>query len=261
MNTTRDPSCIVGVDSPFDPVTKFPWLIDIHQPCANPGQFVTPQLMGGVHPSTKIHVGARLAQAAWSLHYSHPEVPYVGPVVSACGIVGGTLKVEFNSTLLGTDKIAVSNYSRVEQASATFVRLGTPLPENAWENLLYVNRAPWWGDDSTWHSVDISLAPSGKGIVLDLEGLYARLPAAALAGGTAVTGVKYGQGIPGMIPQSGHKRVCCGTRDISTNPCPPSSCPVSSVAGELPAMPFIAVVTADGDCVGLKPQVITGLSK
>ena len=61
---------------------------------------------------------------------------------------------------------ASSSTDRAEQASATFVRLGTPLPENAWENLLYVNRAPWWGDDSTWHSVDISLDPGGKGIVV-----------------------------------------------------------------------------------------------
>ena len=31
MNRTRDPACAVGVDSPFDPVSKFPWLIDIRQ--------------------------------------------------------------------------------------------------------------------------------------------------------------------------------------------------------------------------------------
>jgi hypothetical protein len=118
MNKTRDPHCHVGVDSPFDPVSKFPWLIDIHQPCYT-GARTTPQLMGGVHPSTKIHVGHRLAQAAWSLHYDHPEVAWTGPVVSACGIEaasgGKTLRVEFNTSLLGTDKILVRNYSKAEQ--------------------------------------------------------------------------------------------------------------------------------------------------
>jgi hypothetical protein len=136
------------------------------------------------------------------------------------------------------------------QASATFVRLGEPLPSNGWENLVYENRAPYWGDDATWHSVDIKASPSGTGFVLDLS----KLPK-----GKAVTGVKYGQGIPGMIPQSGHKRVCCGTRDITLNPCPPMNCPISSVEGGLPAMPFTAAINAAGDCVGLKPQMITGL--
>ena len=64
----------------------------------------------------------------------------------------------------------------------------------------------------------------------------------------------------GMIPQSGHKRVCCGTRDITLNPCPPVSCPIMSVKGGLPAMPFMAAIDPkSGDCQGIHPQVITGL--
>ena len=111
-----------------------------------------------MHPSTKVHVGDRLAQAAWSLHYGHPEVPFIGPVVQACGLEkdaagAPSLRVEFNKTLLGNDTVKVQNYSREEKASATFVRLGVPLPDNAWENLLYKNRAPYWGDDSTWYQV------------------------------------------------------------------------------------------------------------
>ena len=43
------------------------------------------------------------------------------------------------------------------------------------------------------------------------------------------------------------------------NPRPPMNCPISSVEGGLPAMPFIAAINAAGDCVGLKPQMITGL--
>ena len=74
-----------------------------------------------------------------------------------------------------------------------------------------------------------------------------------------MTGVRYGQGIPGSVPQNGHKRVCCGSRDVSVNPCPPDNCPVSLASGALPAMPFIAEVLPTGDCQGLQPQVITGL--
>ena len=131
------------------------------------------------------------------------------------------------------------------------------MPGNAWENLLYHNRAPYWGDDSTWHSVDISSGGDGHSLILDLAALYERLgPTFA---DQKVTGVKYGQGIPGMIPQSGHKRVCCGTRDITSKPCPPDNCPVSLANGKLPAMPFTARVLGNGQCQGLKPQLIAGL--
>ena len=51
--------------------------------------------------------------------------------------------------LSGGDKISLTNYSKAEQASATFVRVGKPFPENAWENLLYINRAPWWGENES----------------------------------------------------------------------------------------------------------------
>lgn len=183
------------------------------------------------------------------------DVAHTGPVVSACGLEKNTetgaaqLRVEFNASLLLGDTIALANYSRADQASATFVRVGVPFPDNAWQNLVYVNRAPWWGDDSTWHQVDIA-ASGTTGFVLNLS----KLPV-----GAKITGVKYGQGIPGTIPQSGHKRVCCGTRDITIEPCPPNSCPISSVKNKLPAMPWMAEVTASGDCKGVAPQVITGL--
>ena len=110
----------------------------------------------------------------------------------------------------------------------------------------YVNRAPWWGDDSSWIQVDIHATADGSGFVLELDREELK--------GKTITGVKYGQGIPGMTPQSGHKRVCCGTRDITTNPCPPASCPITSVKGELPAMPFMAKITKNGDCEGKTPS-------
>ena len=156
--------------------------------------------MGGVHPSTKIHVGNRLAQAAWSLHYGHTDVAYTGPIVSSCGLSNdkASLTVKFNSTLLSGDKVLLANYSKAEQASATFVRVEKPFPADAEQNYLYVNLAPWWGDDSTWIQVDITASADGSGFVLDLSGKELK--------GKKITGVKYGQGILGTIPQSGHKR-------------------------------------------------------
>ena len=56
MDSTAPPSSWYG------DLSKFPWMIDIRH-YNHPGCKATPQLMGGVHPSTKIHVGNRLAQA------------------------------------------------------------------------------------------------------------------------------------------------------------------------------------------------------
>lgn len=193
---TGNPDCKVGPWSTFDPVSKFPWLIEQSKFTCSDTVPSTPQLMGGVHPSTKKHVGERLAQAAWSLHYDHPEVAWTGPVVSSCGIEtvdnNRRLRVEFNKTLLGSDTINLKNYSREDKASATFVRVGLPFPDDAWNNYVYKNRAPWWGDDSSWVQVDI-VQTSGSGFAADLSKLN----------GKTITGIKYGQGIPGTIPQSG----------------------------------------------------------
>ena len=241
--------CGAGPESTFDPITKFPWIIQKKGMNCGSSSPSTPQLMGGIHPSTKAHVGARLAQAAWSLHYGASNTAWTGPVVEACGLEhtesGLQLRVRFNSTLLSGDNITVKTYNSTERASATFVRVGKPLPVDAYHNYLYANREPWWGDDSSWEQVDIKQASNNE-ILLDLSNLQ----------GT-VTGVKYGHGIPGMQPQSGHRRVCCGTRDVSKTPCPPDNCPIS--AGGLPAMPFMASVTSSGSCAGIQPQVISGL--
>jgi hypothetical protein len=219
--------------------------------------------MGAVHPRTKKHVGERLAQSAWSLHYNHSEIAWIGPIVSACGLeqshgASGTateLRVEFNQTLLAHDEIAVRNYSHAERASAMYVHVGPPLPMDAYRNLLYQARVPWWEDSAAWVYVDFKQA-GPTSIVLDLTPVL----------GKNVTGVKYGHpviydaaSIPGTKPTHGTHLMCCGTRDTSRTPCPPNSCPISSVEGRLPAMPWLARVMPDGSCEGLRPQIITGL--
>ena len=147
-----------------------------------------------IHPRVKRQVGARLAQAAWSLYYNHPEVAYTGPVVSGCtintanaaddsvavsagtsagvvrgagagGVVGAggkTLTVTFNTTLLGKDEVVVSDYNQTERASVFWV-LTKPIPGDADKNWLYTNRQAWWGDDiSVWQNVNIK---AGKGTI------------------------------------------------------------------------------------------------
>merc|ERR1712003_223509 len=111
-----------------------------------------------------------------------------------------------------------------------FILLGQDFPPDAAANQLYQNRKPWWGDNSDWKNVDI-LQAHGSRVIVDLS---------SLPPGAKLGGVKYGHGIPGLSPQNGHKRVCCGTRDVSHDPCPPASCPLSSAIASLPAMPFMA---------------------
>ena len=50
--------------------------------CRYPGASkpVTPSMGVTIHPRVKRQVGARLAQAAWSLYYNHPEVAFTGSV-------------------------------------------------------------------------------------------------------------------------------------------------------------------------------------
>ena len=52
------------------------------------GEPVTPSMGVTIHPRVKRQVGARLAQAAWSLYYNHPEVAHTGPVISGCSLGG-----------------------------------------------------------------------------------------------------------------------------------------------------------------------------
>ena len=64
----------------------------------------------------------------------------------------------------------------------------------------------------------------------------------------AVTGVRYARWAKVSHP------VCCGDIDFSFSPCPPNSCPISSSASDLPAMPFEAEIVG-GKCKCLDPQV------
>jgi len=200
------------------------------------GKPVTPSMGVTIHPRVKRQVGARLAQAAWSLYYNHPEVAHTGPVISGCSLGGSvadagtapagaggsasaatTLTVTFNATLLGKDRVAVSNYNATEKASVFWVLVDKQVPDDADRNWLYVNRQPWWGDDiSVWQNVDIKAGATPNTVVADVSGVK----------GT-ITAVKYGHMSPKGSPQSGESKTCCGDRNFATSACAPESCPIS----------------------------------
>jgi hypothetical protein len=118
-----------------------------------------------IHPRVKRQVGARLAQAAWSLVYGHTDTTWTGPVISGCEVVGEKLKVKFNQTLLKSGAVAVRDYNKTEEASVMWVRT-EPVPSDADKSYQYQNRQPWWGDSIKWVNVDIDTDPNDKVAVL-----------------------------------------------------------------------------------------------
>ena len=206
-----------------------------------------------IHPRVKKQVGARLAQAAWSLVYGHQDTTaWTGPVISGCSMTGTTIKLKFNRTLLQAAGAAVDvrDYNKTEQASVTWVLIA-PLPADADKNYQYPNRQPWWGDSRDWINVDIAADPADKtAVIVTLpEGVQ-------LGSGKTITAIKYGHQSPKGSPQSGEDKICCGNRDFATHPCAPESCPISSGQGgdKLPAMPFHAAIVG-GKCKCFAPQV------
>ena len=205
-------------------------------------QPTTPSMGLTIHPRVKRQVGARLAQAAWSVVYGHDDVPSTGPVMSGCSKSARAITVKFNTSLLKGGAIAVRDYNQTEEASVFWVLVDSPIPDDASKNWLYTNRQPWWGDDSEWKNVNIRLGDSPNTVVADVSGIT----------GT-VTAIKYGHQSPKGSPQSGEDKICCGNRNFAQGACEPESCPISAMGG-LPAMPFYAQVV-DGFCKCVAPQV------
>ena len=101
-----------------------------------------------------------------------------------------------------------------------------------------------------WIAVMPVAGPGGNTVTLDLSPLNGLTP----------TAVRYGAGSGGWgitAPKNnGCGRMCCGpTVDCRMQPCPPESCPIkASGVGELPAVPFVAAITAAGKCQCVAPQ-------
>jgi len=239
--------CCVDTGLPVDPRCgpHRGWLVQRDQ---YPGvtEPVTPTAGLTIHPRIKKQVGARLAQAAWSLVYGHDDVAWTGPVLSGCHVdnTKHQVVISFNSTLLKNDAVRVADYNKTEEASVMWVLMTTNrtrIPEDAWHNYVYVNRAPWWGDNADWVNVNIASGPVSNSVI-------AQLPDHG-----EVLAIKYGHGSPKGNPENGHMKQCCGNRNFGLDPCPPESCPLWSKTQRLPAMPFMAQVV-NGRCQCLKPQ-------
>lgn len=65
---------------------------------------------GGIHPRSKLPVGARLASAAYSLVYGGAGAA-TGPTMAGCGVSGTSLTIQFNTSLLAGDQVALHPYN------------------------------------------------------------------------------------------------------------------------------------------------------
>ena len=228
----------------------------------------TPCLMGGIHPRSKKPVGDRLGRAMLNTVYGGSGA-FTGPTLAGCSLAAGALTVQFNTSLLRGDALALKSIQSAG-GSQLFVQTNASLfclepqcvinatskacaninPANPRQGLAYYG--PTWagGDgasvfpngalDSGWVPLNFTAAPAGAvAIVVDLAPLK----------GAAPTAVRYAWGVTD----------CCDHTDPNlyvTHGCI-ANCPISSSSG-LPANPFQAKITAGGSCSCVAPQVCSG---
>ena len=81
----------------------------------------TSTVMGGIHPRNKKPVGFRLGTAGFNVVYGGKGA-LTGPTLAGCTVDKSSLKIEFNSTLLGGEKVMVNKYN----SSLNNVFMGPP---------------------------------------------------------------------------------------------------------------------------------------
>lgn len=231
----------------------------------------TPGLMGGIHARTKYEMGKRFAHAAYyGAGYEQQSAPPHGPVISGCTLAADSslLTLTFNSTLLrGAPLVVRPNEARNaadannSETSMTYVLAGADLPPecdeghqmskngySAFEGGNECFNAGSTGGTPGWVAVQIAAGALPNTVAIDLT----KYPSLS---GKRITAVRHLWGYA----------MCCGVRQSTwpgwvSQPCPPYSCPlvinVTSGAGSevLPAVSFIARVTAAGKCQCMLPQ-------
>jgi len=220
----------------------------------------TPGFMGYLHPRAKDTVARRLAQGAYATIYN-PSSPLLatGPVISGCTLSGSTLTLIFNATLLKNEHVVVSKPPNADPLSLALENTATYVLVNSSLDLEALQHNHHGGDSNSykgpysagnqygvegWVAVLPTVGPQGNTVTLDLGPLK----------GASPTAVRYATGSGGWgitAPHnSGCGRMCCGpTVDCRLQPCPPDSCPIkASGTGGLPALPFVAAITASGKC-------------
>ena len=224
----------------------------------------TPILQGGIHPRSKQQVGDRLGRAMLNTVYGGAQA-FTGPTLSSCASAGSTLTIQFNSSLLRGDTLALQPLQRAGgsqlwvQTNATLFCMEPQcvlnMTSKACANYNPANPrqgpaiyCPLWagGDGSTvfqngvldsgWVQLNFTVADSNTAIAVDLS----------LLDGAAPTAVRYAWGVVD----------CCDHTDPNlyvTHGCI-AQCPIMSSSG-LPGNPFAAKITADGTCECVAPQV------
>ena len=209
-----------------------------------------PVAMGGIHPRSKYPVGHRLATAYWNLLGGGvaSEAPGTGPTLASCTVNGPNLQIQFNTSLLRSDKITVQKYNSTAGLSFLDVQID---PDNYCLEPQYVNNSnhsqgmfcPSWAGgpsknnsnlDGGWIRLDVVQGTSSS-VTVDLSPLN----------GTTPTAVRYAWGITD----------CCDHSDPTlyvTHGCV-ANCPIMGVSG-LPANPFNAKIV-NGKCECVAPTI------
>jgi hypothetical protein len=78
--------------------------------------------MGGIHPRWKKPVGDRLGTAAFNTVYGGTKA-YTGPTLAGCAYADKKLTIEFNSSLLRGDTLAIGKFPGLSNA---LLRIGPP---------------------------------------------------------------------------------------------------------------------------------------
>ena len=229
----------------------------------------TPCLMGGIHPRSKKPVGDRLGRAMVNTVYGGSGA-FTGPTLSSCATSGTSLTIQFNTTLLRGDTLALQSLQRAGgsqlfvQTNASLFCLEPQCVLNAsvagGATCAYINPAnprngyayycPTWAGgegvngmvvpkgvfDSGWQSLNFTASPSGAAISVDLTPLNGAPP----------TAVRYAWG---MVD-------CCDHTDpdLYVKYGCIAQCPIMSSSG-LPANPFAAKIVGGGTCECVAPQV------
>ena len=225
----------------------------------------TSVVMGGIHPRSKKEVGDRLGAAAFNTVYGGTGA-FTGPTLSSCAVSGSALTLNFNTSLLRGDTLVLQPVLPIVDSSGgsqLWVQTNATLfcmeascainattgrcestPRGEKPNEICPGYAGGDGTtvlprglfDGGWvQLLNLSIAPSGTGIVADLSALN----------GLAPTAVKY----------AFDTTDCCDHTDpmlFVTHGCI-AQCPIMS-SSNLPANPFQAKIVG-GACECVPPQV------
>jgi hypothetical protein len=219
-----------------------PWSTELWDPSLLPlapavRADVAPSFMGCIHPRIKSPVGRRLAHALFHSQLGGSSA-FTGPTVASCALGSSSqLTVQYNSTLLRGEAVAVgafnSNMSEwgVKDSSSFMV--------------CYGSRAPAGSDclltPAMWLPAAAAAGQSAGSVLLSLP----------LGAGEAPLALRYGW------PLTDEGDTCCPDKASTSglSACMPGACPVKSGSSWLPGNPFYANLTAGGKCVCLEPQV------